>query len=191
MASRLDSAGRDLAVQILRCPILAQCLEEGGAQRPCAEVATGPGSPHHAHWVPEPWVGHLAEAPLLFVSSNPGGGSEPSTDPDDPSSSSPDEVLLDCQDGAFDEGQLPGSQMGNTSLTPTATAESLSTTGSGRRGAPVRSCLEDRSPARTTPSPRWSTAAVPARTASGRRWRPAPPGTSNAYSKPHPPVSWW
>jgi hypothetical protein len=108
VASRLDSAARELAVQILRCPILTQCLEEGGSQLPCAEVATGPGSPHRAHWVPEPWVGRLAEAPLLFVSSNPGGGSDPSTDPYDPSSSSSDEVLLDCQDGAFDEGQLPG-----------------------------------------------------------------------------------
>jgi len=108
VTSRLEGGARDLAVQILHCPILAQCLEEGGAQLPCAEVATGPGSPHHAHWVPEPWVGHLAEAPLLFVSSNPGGGSDPSTDPDDPSSSSPDEVLLDSEDGAFDAGQLPG-----------------------------------------------------------------------------------
>ena len=108
MASRLDDAARDLAVQIVRCPILVQCLEVGGSELPCAEVATGPGSPHHAHWVPEPWVGHLAEASLLFVSSNPAGGSDPSSHPDDPSSSSSDEVLLDCQDGAFDEGQLPG-----------------------------------------------------------------------------------
>ena len=108
MASRLAGGTRDLAVQIFRCPILSQCLEEGGSQLPCTEVATGPGSPHHAQWVPEPWVGHLAQASLLFVSSNPGGGSDPSTDPDDPSSSSSDEVLLDCQDGAVDEGQLPG-----------------------------------------------------------------------------------
>lgn len=62
MASRLDGAARDLATQILRRPILTQCLEPGGSQLPCYDVAAGPGGPHQSRWVPEPWVGHLAEA---------------------------------------------------------------------------------------------------------------------------------
>jgi hypothetical protein len=108
VASRLDGAARELAVQTIRCPILTQCLGADGYRLACYDVAVGPGSPHHGHWIPEPWVGHLAEAPLLFVSSNPAGGGEPSSDPEDPSSASSDDVLLACQDGAFDEGQLPG-----------------------------------------------------------------------------------
>ena len=95
-------------MQIMRCPVLAECVEKDGHRRGCYEVATGPGGPHSAKWVPEPWVGHLTEAPLLFVSSNPGGGRDPSDDPEDPSSASSDEILLACQDKAFDEDQRPG-----------------------------------------------------------------------------------
>ncbi|MHB1500786.1 MAG: uracil-DNA glycosylase family protein [Candidatus Dormibacteria bacterium] len=66
------------------------------------------GGPHHARWIPEPGVGHLTEAPLLFVSSNPAGGGDPITDPQDLSRDWPDEALLDWADGAFDQGQFPG-----------------------------------------------------------------------------------
>lgn len=108
MPSHLSGALRELAVEIIRCPVLAQCAAEGPDTLPCHEVAAGPGGPHRARWVPEPWVGHLTEAPLLFVASNPGGGGSPITDPEDLSCDSPDQALLDWADGAFDEGQVPG-----------------------------------------------------------------------------------
>jgi hypothetical protein len=66
-------ADRDLAVHMLRRPVLAQCLEDDGSQLPCHEVALGPGGLHHAKCISDPWGGHLVEAPLLFVSSIPGG----------------------------------------------------------------------------------------------------------------------
>ncbi|MHB8325209.1 MAG: uracil-DNA glycosylase family protein [Candidatus Dormibacteria bacterium] len=107
MASHLQGVARELAVEIVRCPVLAACVADGGEALPCHEVGAGPGGPHRVRWIPEPWVGHLTEAPLLFVSSNPGGG-DPITDPQDLSRDWPDDALLDWADGAFDQGQFPG-----------------------------------------------------------------------------------
>ena len=107
MPSHLSGAPRELAVEIMRCPVLAACVADGGEALPCHEVAAGPGGPHRVRWIPEPWVGHLTEAPLLLVSSNPAGG-DPITDPEDLSVDSRDDALLDWADGAFDQGQLPG-----------------------------------------------------------------------------------
>jgi hypothetical protein len=108
MPSHLRGASRELAVEIMRCPILAACLEEGGYQLACYDVAVGPGGPHQGHWVPDSWVGHLTEAPLLFVSSSTAGGWDATGDPSGPSVDSEDEALLDWEDGGFDEGQWPG-----------------------------------------------------------------------------------
>ncbi|MHB1527680.1 MAG: uracil-DNA glycosylase family protein [Candidatus Dormibacteria bacterium] len=108
VASHLQGVARELAVEIVRCPVLAACVAEVGEALPCHEVATGPGGPHRGRWIPEPWVGHLTEAPLLFVSSTPAGGGDPITDPQDLSRDWPDEALLDWADGAFDQGQFQG-----------------------------------------------------------------------------------
>jgi hypothetical protein len=107
VASRLLGVAPELAVEIVRCPVLALCVADGGEALPCHEVAAGPGGPHRVRWIPEPWVGHLTEAPLLFVSSNPAGG-DPITDPQDLSRDWPDDALLDWADGAFDQGQFQG-----------------------------------------------------------------------------------
>ena len=112
MPSHLGGSSRELAVEIMRCPILAACLEEDGYRLACYDVATGPGGPHRGHWVPDPWVGHLTEAPLLFVSSSTAGGWDAYEDPSGPSVDSGDEALLDCADGAFDSGQLFGVEEG-------------------------------------------------------------------------------
>jgi hypothetical protein len=108
MPSHLSGASRELAVEIMRCPILSACLKEDGYQLACYDVAVGPGGPHQGQWVPDPWVGHLTEAPLLFVSSSTAGGGDAITDPDELSVASPDQDLLDWEDGGFDEGQRPG-----------------------------------------------------------------------------------
>lgn len=108
MPSHLSGSSRELAVEIMRCPILAECLGEGGYRLACYDVAVGPGGPHQGHWVPDPWVGYLTEAPLLFVSSSTAGGWDAYGDSSGLSVDSPDEALLDWEDGGFDEGQLPG-----------------------------------------------------------------------------------
>ncbi|HUY24727.1 MAG TPA: hypothetical protein VMV09_05420 [Candidatus Saccharimonadales bacterium] len=108
MPSHLSGTSRELAVEIMRCPILAACLEESGYRLACYDAAVGPGGPYQGRWVPEPWVGHLTEAPLLFVSSSAAGGGDPLTDPGELSVGSQDQELLDWADGGFDEGQAPG-----------------------------------------------------------------------------------
>lgn len=108
MPSHLSGSSRELAVEIMRCPILAECLGEGGYRLACYDVAVGPAGPHQEHWVPDPWVGHLTEAPLLFVSSSTAGGWDAYQDPSGLSVDSEDEALLDWEDGGFDQGQLPG-----------------------------------------------------------------------------------
>ena len=108
MPSRLSGATRALALEIVRCPVLEQCIADGGHALPCHRVAAGPGGPHAVGWFPEPWVGHLTQAPLLFVSSNPGGGGPPISDPDELCVASADDDLLDWADGAFDVGQKQG-----------------------------------------------------------------------------------
>jgi hypothetical protein len=60
---------------------MAKCLDQEQSTHPCAgiarfqwnsiEPATRIARWREAHQLPEPWVGHLAEAPILFVSSNP------------------------------------------------------------------------------------------------------------------------
>jgi hypothetical protein len=60
---------------------MVRCLESGESRHPCTDVVLHqwPGIADEdrrlrwraEHHVPEPWVGHLDSAPLLFLSSNP------------------------------------------------------------------------------------------------------------------------
>lgn len=61
----------DLLLEIARCPLVAHCLN-GATDHPCATIvhSQGVASPDEFQ-SPEPWSGHLAAAPLLFLSSNP------------------------------------------------------------------------------------------------------------------------
>ncbi len=43
MPSHLSGAPRELAVEIMCCPILAACLEESGYRLACYDVAVDPG----------------------------------------------------------------------------------------------------------------------------------------------------
>jgi hypothetical protein len=54
----------------------------------------------------------LAEAPLLFVSSNPGAGSDSSPDGQELNAEASDDELLSYEDGAFDDDQRPGIEDG-------------------------------------------------------------------------------
>jgi hypothetical protein len=72
--------------QIARCPIMVECLNSRESSSPCASVVLWQwqdgakrdpdARARIGHWkdwhqLPEPWVGHLDQARILFVSSNP------------------------------------------------------------------------------------------------------------------------
>jgi hypothetical protein len=75
--------------QIAHCPVMVKCLSSRDSSSPCASVVHSQWQ-HLAnldpddrvrHWrvwhqLPEPWVGHLDQARILFVSSNPSIGGE-------------------------------------------------------------------------------------------------------------------
>src|SRR3954464_8553400 len=69
---------RALFLKIARCQVMVDTLQ--GESTPCSKVvlcqtALDPPVPTAAwrrkHHAPDPWVGHIEEAPLLFLSSNP------------------------------------------------------------------------------------------------------------------------
>jgi uracil-DNA glycosylase len=107
---RLEGPSAALAADIIRCPIVDQCLGAGGESLPCHRVVSWQGKgPALARYVPEPWSGHLTRAPILFVSSNPGADAEgaPLSDASFTSTWSTDEIVS-CYDDAFETWRKPG-----------------------------------------------------------------------------------
>ena len=114
----------ELLLEIARCPVLAGVLDDRAdvPRHPCAPVALTQWdglSPEdrrkrwrRVHQVPEPWVGHLREAPLLFVSSNPSRSGDISENPDDPAPgltwNDSDETLVERYEEAFDKFIVDG-----------------------------------------------------------------------------------
>jgi hypothetical protein len=69
---RLDAPAKpvELLVALTRCPVIDRCLN--GASHHCsAIVASQHAETAETFQVPEPWSGHIAIAPILFISSNP------------------------------------------------------------------------------------------------------------------------
>src|SRR5262245_49054825 len=61
-----------LLLEIARCPVIQHCIDNPTTQHSCSTIVQLQGSTSFAHHqVAEPWSGHLAQAPLLFLSSNP------------------------------------------------------------------------------------------------------------------------
>ena len=89
---------RHLAVRIATCPIVDICLHDDGLAHRCSRVVRQNNPTKDTpRAVPEPWYGHLGQAPILFISSNPGGGHPKAlADPDDP------ETILSRAEDAFD-----------------------------------------------------------------------------------------
>ena len=105
----MNPEARDVFLAIARCPLVTAALVD--SSEPCADVVAWYGTaPDGRRYFPEPWVGHLSEAPILFVASNPGAGDRGSAPgPDEViTTASPDEEILISQDGAFEDGQRPG-----------------------------------------------------------------------------------
>jgi hypothetical protein len=75
------SASDKLLLQIARCPIMEAHLEGRGGDQACGEIVLHQWAHvsqearlrrwRREHHTPVPWVGHLASAPILFISSNP------------------------------------------------------------------------------------------------------------------------
>jgi hypothetical protein len=64
-----------LALRISTCPLVERSRGELGILEPCHDVVVLGNNPLNAEHrrSPEPWIGHLAQARMLFVSSNPNG----------------------------------------------------------------------------------------------------------------------
>lgn len=63
---------RQTLLNIVHCPNVSQCFRGGHADHPCATIiGSQPSANLTDYQVPEPWSGHIASAPILFLSSNP------------------------------------------------------------------------------------------------------------------------
>ena len=61
-----------LLLEIANCEIARHVLETGDRHCACSKIVAAQGAPGwNGFQVPEPWSGHLGEAPILFFSSNP------------------------------------------------------------------------------------------------------------------------
>ena len=61
---------RELLLAIARCSEAEECLR-GDGSRACGEIVGVQGVGREEFQLPEPWSGHLATAPVLFLGSNP------------------------------------------------------------------------------------------------------------------------
>jgi hypothetical protein len=104
----MSTDARSLATEITKCPIVAAALR--GEETPCHDVISWLGFSAGPRYMPEAWTGHLTEAPILFISSNPGADDfqEPVLPDEALTSESPQEEIFRSMDGAFDQGQIPG-----------------------------------------------------------------------------------
>jgi len=86
--------------EIARCPELTHALDGNG---PCAAVVAAQQRPASELHLPEPWVGRIDLAPILFISSNPG------FDPNEhyPVASWPADAIRDFAENRFGSGDPP------------------------------------------------------------------------------------
>ena len=106
----MNSETKALASEIVRCPIVDQCLDSGGEALPCHRVVSWQGQAAGGlRYVPEPWSGHLDRARILFVSSNPGADVEAAPISDASYTSAWEtEEIVSCCDDAFESWRKPG-----------------------------------------------------------------------------------
>jgi hypothetical protein len=120
-----DRGVRELLLEIAHCPILKSILDDPAPTHPCSRVALTQWEAsstedrlwrwREVHQVPEPWVGHVREARLLFVSSNPSISGSVSPDPGDPPPglrwNDPDPAIVERYEEAFDKFIVDGIQL--------------------------------------------------------------------------------
>jgi len=74
LGSKGNGQNVELLLKIARCPIVEQCLN-GDSGHSCSKIVLSQGVDSYHFQSPEPWSGHLSDAPILFLSSNPSIGS--------------------------------------------------------------------------------------------------------------------
>lgn len=94
-----------LIEQITHCPEV-DAVWQGEAGHPCRKIVLTQSTSSEEFQVPEPWAGHLSQAPLLFISSNP----SISDDEPYPRWSDPADERVDFFDNRFGPGPQPGAR---------------------------------------------------------------------------------
>jgi hypothetical protein len=69
-------AARALFFDIARCSVAFGILDDTVGAHPCRRIVEYQDVPSPEFQLPEPWVGHIETAPLLFVASNPSIGND-------------------------------------------------------------------------------------------------------------------
>src|SRR5438105_4215590 len=72
----MDATTRELLLEIAHCPIANNILCNVDPKHPCSGVVRSQKNKNgllelDQFQAPTPWIGHLEEAPILFLSSNP------------------------------------------------------------------------------------------------------------------------
>lgn len=100
---RTNAAGLDVRstfLSIARCSNLTLCLS-GDASHPCSEIVRSQKTTEPSRFqLPEPWVGRIDVAPILFIASNPSIG-----DDDHATMDAADEGVWDSHHLAFGGGK--------------------------------------------------------------------------------------
>jgi hypothetical protein len=95
-------------LEIARCPIALSCLENDTSGNLCQAIVQSQAIQTEDEFqVPEPWSGHIATAPILFLSSNPSIAlaSYPLHDQDDyPHGDWTNDAIVDFFDNRFAGG---------------------------------------------------------------------------------------
>jgi len=89
---------RPLLLEIANCPIVAELRRNPTRPHPCQKIVHSQGSA--IFQLPEPWVGRIDSAPILFVSSNPSMDEEEQF-PSNQESEWPTDRVADFFDGRF------------------------------------------------------------------------------------------
>jgi hypothetical protein len=120
--------------EVARCPVVSECLTAEQAEHPCARVVLWQWREHSLnqrlrnwrrfHQLPEPWVGRLERARILFVSSNPSIGGSVPEDPDDAPDKPhlvtdqwSDEAIVERQENAFSHYMEDGTRANGAGVT--------------------------------------------------------------------------
>jgi len=94
-----DQSKRDVFRSVARCPNVALCLETDSLH-PCRDIVQFQGVTSGEDFqVPEPWIGQIDIAPILFVASNPSIGKD-----DHSKGRATDDAIWDAHQFAFGGG---------------------------------------------------------------------------------------
>lgn len=110
----ITQEARNLLLAITRCPV-AEATLRGGRSRARADIVGVQGVGLEEFQIPEPWSGHLATAPVLFLGSNPGYA----VSEEYPRRSWSDEEIVDFFENRFGGGRREWVKAGRYTLLQT------------------------------------------------------------------------